>query len=77
MKSSVTPVTRQDRNSADAARRLENQAYSAVPLQLMAQPMLHPRPRHAPPLCCREARAGTLCLVMHVPESFHSVPRML
>ena len=32
MKTGVTPVTYQDRRSADAARRVENQAYRAVPL---------------------------------------------
>ena len=41
MKTGVTPVTHQDRRSADTAKRVENQAHRAVQLVLQGQPMAH------------------------------------
>jgi hypothetical protein len=42
VKIGFTPVTQHDRGKADAAGRVENPGHRAVPLPVMAQPMLHP-----------------------------------
>jgi hypothetical protein len=41
VKADFTPATQHDRGKADTARHVENQGHRAVPLPVMAQPMLH------------------------------------